>query len=89
MAPSDVEATKFIGDALFGQGSTRKVMHRAYFVARPADAGAATNLAYALFNQRDLDGASAAASTLVRLKLNEAVGHHLAGVDLHDARTAR
>ena len=76
-----VEATGLIGDALFGQGKFAEAIpqYRAYLASRPGDAAASINLARALFNDGDLDGAAVEANGLVRLKTGEAIGHNLLG----------
>jgi protein O-mannosyl-transferase len=76
-----VEATGLIGDALFGQEKFAEAVpqYRAYLAARPGDAAASINLARALFNDGDLDGAAVEANRLVRLQIAEATGHNLLG----------
>jgi len=76
-----VEATGLIGDALFGQGKFAEAIphYRTYLASRPGDAAASINLARALFNDGDLDGAAVEANRLVTLQIGEAIGHNLLG----------
>ena len=80
-SPAHMTATGLIGDAMFGQSkfAAAVTQYRAYLSARPGDGGATTNLARALFNLGELDGAESAARALVRLPGYEAAGHNLLG----------
>jgi Flp pilus assembly protein TadD len=70
-----------MGDARFGHSDYAEAakLYRSFLAARPDDDEAIINLAQALFDLGDLDGAAAEAAKLVRLARHEAVGHHLLG----------
>jgi len=69
-----------MGDALFGQEQLEEAAryYRAYLSAKPDDVAVRGNLAKALFNKGDVDGAAAEARAILRIS-DDAAAHDLLG----------